>query len=334
MSGRPPHMAAVVLMGHGGFEQYAYREDVPVPTPGHGEVLVAVEAAGLNNTDVNVRTDWYGGEVDETGLRFPRIQGADVAGRVIELGDGVERSLAGRRVIVNPSLGSGLLGFDADGGFARYVVVPAACAWSVAEHLPAEELAAYPVAYSTALEMIVRSRAQPGETMVVTGASGGVGCALVQLGKVYELNVIAICSAAKAARVRDLGADVVIDRVVLSVRDALREASVDVVADVVGGEQLAELVSILRPGGRCVVAGAIGGPIAPIDLRHLIYKDIELSGVAQTRSTTFPQLVELIRDGRVSAPVAATYPLRELAAAQRAFIAKDFVGKVVLSVGD
>src|SRR5262245_40982274 len=130
-------MAAVVLLGHGDYDQLAYREDVPVPAPGHGEVLIAVEASTVNNTDVNVRTDWYEGEVDESGLQFPRIQGADVAGRIAEVGEGVDVARVGERVIVDPSLrtgaerrpernaATGLLGYDVDGGFAEYVVVPA-----------------------------------------------------------------------------------------------------------------------------------------------------------------------------------------------------------------
>jgi NADPH:quinone reductase-like Zn-dependent oxidoreductase len=339
-------MAGVLLLGHGDFDQYSYREDLTVPDPGHGDVLIQVEACSVNNTDVNVRTDWYAGQTDESPLGFPRIQGADVAGRIVELGAGVDPSRLEERVIVDPELrtgmerherasASGLLGYDMSGGFAEYVVVPAVNAYKVPEELPAAELAAYPVAYATALEMILRSRARPAETMVVTGASGGVGTALIQLGKVFRLDVIAIASQSKAQRLRELGADLVIDRHSPTIVDDIRDAgiaSVDVVADVVGGTQMAELLGLLRPAGTCVTAGGISGPISPIDLRHLIYKDIDLRGVAFSRSSTFGTLVGLISSGAIRAAVAATYPLRELATAQREFIKKQYVGKIVLTV--
>ena len=139
-----------------GDDQYAYRDDVPVPTPGPLDVLVAVEAAGLNNTDINVRADWYGGQVDDSGLHFPRIQGADATGRVVAAGRLVDEARIGERVICDPHLRlgaerrpartttAGYLGFDVDGGYAEYVVVPAVNAWPVREDLAGEELAAFP----------------------------------------------------------------------------------------------------------------------------------------------------------------------------------------------
>jgi NADPH:quinone reductase-like Zn-dependent oxidoreductase len=343
----PPAMNAVLLRGHGGVEQYEYREDVPVPAPGPLDVLVEVEAASLNNTDVNVRADWYAGEVDETGLVFPRIQGADIAGRIVAEGSCVAASRVGERVICDPNLRTGVerkpersatagyLGFDIDGGFAQYVVVPAANAWQVPEHLPASELACYPVAYSTGLEMILRSRARMGQTVLVSGASGGVGTALIQLGKALGLDMIGIASPAKHDRLRWLGADVLIDGAAPNLVEALAKTgitSVDVVLDVVGGDPLAVLLGLVREGGTCVTAGAISGPTTPVDLRHLIYRDLDLRGVSCPRISTFAMLVDLVSRGAVNAPVAATYPLKELVAAQQKFIDKQHVGKIVLTV--
>lgn len=340
-------MAAVVLLGHGDDDRYVYREDVPVPAPAAGEVLVAVEACSVNNTDVNVRADWYAGEVDESGLRFPRIQGADVAGRIAEAGPGVDPARVGERVICDPSLrtgaerlperaaATGLLGFDVDGGFAEYVAVPAVNAWRVPEDMPAPELAAYPVAYSTALEMLLRSRVRAGGRILITGAGGGVGAALVQLATVLHIRAVAIASAPKAARIRDLGAELVIDRGAPSMLDSLRSAgadAVDGVADVVGGARVGELVELVRPGGTVVTCGAIGGPIASVDLRHLIYKDVDLRGVARVRVSTFAMLVDLIHAAALRPVIAATYPLRELVTAQRAFMRKQHVGKIVVTV--
>ena len=343
----PETMCAVRLNGHGDFSQYEFRSDVLVPRPGHGEILIRVEAAALNNTDVAVRTDWYAGEVAHPGFRLPRIQGADVAGSVVAVGPGVAPVRVGERVICDPALRpggelrraradkAGYLGFDTDGGFAEFVVVPGVNAWSVPGDLPAEELAAYPVAYSTALEMIRRGGVRAGDRMVVTGASGGVGVALVQLGKALRLDVIAVASGSKADCVRALGADVVVDRHAPNMAEALQAEGVervDLVADVVGGDQLASFLDIVRDGGRCVTAGAIGGPRITIDLRHLIYKDVDLRGVSTPSLETFAMLVDLIAARTFHAPVAAVYPLAELVQAQRRFVERNHVGKIVLSV--
>lgn len=340
-------MAAVVLGGHGDYDQYRYREDVRVPIPQHGEVLVEVEASSLNNTDVAMRTDWYEGKTDTKG-QFPRIQGADAVGRIIEIGPNVEPGRVGERVLCDPRLrdegqlsgrypqrGRGLLGSSADGGFAQYLVVPDVNAWGVSETLPAGELACYPVAYSTALDMILRSRPLPAQTMVVTGASGGVGVALIQLAKLFQIHVVAIAGVEKAARLRQLGADLVVDRAAPNLAEAFRQKGIDsfdVVADVVGGDQLAELIGLVRPRGRCVTAGAIAGPISRVDLRHLIYREIKVIGVARTPAATFANLVNLINAGCIHAPVAASYPLAELVAAQQEFVEKRHVGKIVIAV--
>lgn len=347
MTNVPRTMSAVLLRGHGDVDQYEYRDDVATPAPGPSDVLVEVQAASLNNTDVNVRSDWYGGEVEDSGLRFPRIQGADIAGRIVGAGSSVDGARIGERVICDPhvrsgaerrperSVTAGYLGFDLDGGFAQYAVVPASNAWAVPEEPPATELASYPVAYSTALEMILRSGARAGETVLVTGASGGVGTAMIQLAKVLRLEVIALASRSKEERLRALGADLVVARDAPSVTDALSGAgvtSVDAVLDVVGGTQMPLLLALIREGGACVTAGAIGGPIAPVDLRHLIYKDLDLRGVSCPRTSTFGMLVDLIWLGAVRAPVAGTYPLRCLVAAQREFMKKQHTGKIVLTV--
>jgi NADPH:quinone reductase-like Zn-dependent oxidoreductase len=346
-------MAAMLLTRHGGLDAYSYRIDVPVPVPREHEVLVAVEACAVNNTDINVRADWYSGGIDDDGFRLPRIQGADVAGRIVEAGSGVDPGRLGERVICDPRepvhrnerlrRSSRLLGFDRDGGFAEYVVVPAVNAWRVGEDADATELAAYPVAYSTALEMLLRADLKPGDTVLVTGASGGVGAAVVQLAKAMGLRVAAIAGAAKLEAVRTLGADVVVARddasdaraTTAATRKALQAAGLDevtAIADVVGGEQLADLFGLIEAGGRCVTAGAIGGTITALDLRQLIYRDIDLRGVSQAQPRTFGALVKLIETGAIRAPVAATFPLQRLPEAQELFLRHEHVGKIVVTI--
>ncbi|MGY1761604.1 alcohol dehydrogenase family protein [Geodermatophilus sp. SYSU D00779] len=355
----PQTMAAVLLTGHGGLEKLEYRTDVPVPHPGRGEVLIQVAAAGINNTDVNTRIGWYskaitsgtgeGGaagfdaveSVDATwagtALEFPRIQGGDVCGRIVDVGEGVSRDRIGERVLVRTMLRTPVgyrpfecwtFGSECDGGFAQFTVAPARETYAVRSDWSDEELAALPCAYSTAENMLHRA-AVASERVLVTGASGGVGLAAVQLAKRRGATVVAVCSASKAADVIAQGADRTVDRDADLVDD-LGRATVDVVIDVVGGPRCAQLLDLLRPGGRYAVSGAIGGPIAEIDLRTLYLEDLSLFGCTFQEDEVFENLIEYVERGEVRPVVSRTYPLAEIASAQEAFLTKEHVGKLVL----
>ncbi|WP_256727333.1 alcohol dehydrogenase catalytic domain-containing protein, partial [Streptomyces acidiscabies] len=218
----PTTMAAVLLTGHGGLEKLEYRTDVPVPRPGKGEVLIQVAAAGINNTDVNTRIGWYSKTAapdDATWsgapLTFPRIQGADVCGRIVAVGEDVAPGRVGERVLVRTMLRTPVdhrpfecwtLGSECDGGFAQYAVAPAQETYAVHCDWTDEELAAVPCAYSTAENMLHRAGVGA-ERVLVTGASGGVGLAAVQLARRRGARVVAVTSAAKAAGVLAPGAD-------------------------------------------------------------------------------------------------------------------------------
>jgi NADPH:quinone reductase-like Zn-dependent oxidoreductase len=320
---------------------------VPAPVPAEGEVRVRVGAASLNNTDVWSREGAYGSNVEDgaqTGWRreaftFPRIQGADVAGVIDEVGVGVPASRIGERVIVNPMIYTGgerelvntdYLGSERDGGFAEFVTVPTANAHAVNSSLTDAELATFPTAYATAMRMLNRSRVVEGEQILVTGASGGVGSALVQLARVRGASVAAVASAAKAKRVEALGADPVIPRDVVDIADALGH-QVDVVADVVGGLAFKSLLAALRPLGRYVVAGAIADPHVSADLRTIYLNQLEVIGSSFGSHEDFTQVLALIEKGQIQPLLSAAYPLSELAAAQEAFVAKDFFGKIVVT---
>ena len=362
-------MRAVVLTGHGGLDKLEYREDWPVPQPGPGEVIVKVGACGLNNTDVNTRTAWYSDKVTEgitdaggkdgyaeadgaTGtwgsapLSFPRIQGADAAGRIAGVGAGVDPARIGERVLIDLWLldpddpleptKARCFGSETDGAYAEYACVPAENAHLIESDLTDAELATFPCAYATAENLIARTGLGEGETIVIAGASGGVGSAAIQLARIRGARIIAISTPAKAPMLREFGAKAVINRDTEDLAGAICDAApggrVDVVVDVVGGPMFRPLIDALRRGGRYSASGCIAGPIVEFDLRQLIYKDLQLTGATVVPPGTFARIVGYIETGRLKPLLAATYPLRDLASAQEAFRAKRHVGNIVVTM--
>ena len=356
---RPECMAAVLLTAHGGFEALQYRDDVAVPLPRADEVLIKVAAAGINNTDINTRIGWYSKRVDgDTGsggahgfdevddadaswsgvaLEFPRIQGADCCGVIVAVGKAVDPSRVGERVIVRNMLRSYVdyrpfecwtFGSECDGGFAQYAKAPARetyrvdCDWSDAE------LASIPCAYSTA-EIMLQRAAVGSERVLVTGASGGVGSAAVQLAKRRGAHVTALASAAKLDSLVALGADVVIDRNA-DLLAAIGSQCIDVVVDLVAGAGWPPLLEVLKRGGRYVTAGAIAGPLVELDVRTLYLKDLTLIGCTFQEDNVFENLVGYIERDEIRPLVAATFPLADISRAQQQFLNKGFVGKLVL----
>ncbi len=357
-------MRAIVTPRHGGLDVLEYHDDWPAPEPADGEVLLRVGACGLNNTDVNTRTGWYSkgvetatgagasegvGQADEGDaswggepFRFPRIQGADVCGVVV---GGTTGALLGQRVLVDPWLrdpaapddlaAATYLGSERDGGYAEYVAVPAANVHPIESPLSDVELATFPTAYVTAANMLRRAGLCEGETILVTGASGGVGGALIQIARVLGATPYAVAGADKAEHVRACGAEHVIARDDPDFAAALARAgapSVDVVADVVGGDRFPELLRLLRRGGRFTCAGAIAGPIVPLDLRTMYLHDLTLVGATVPPVGAFAEMVSFIETGRLRPFLAATFPLERFRDAQEAFMAKRHVGNIVIDV--
>ena len=344
----PSKMSGVVLTGHGGPEKLEWRDDLPVPTPGARDVVVKVSAAGVNNTDINTRTAWYSkgdGESDDASwsgkaLSFPRIQGADVCGHIVAVGDQVEAARVGERVLIEPCIreaNSEILetpwyfGSECDGGFAEYTRVATRHAHRVESNLTDIELASFPCSYSTAENMLTRAAVKSGETVLVTGASGGVGSAAVQLASARGARVVAVTSASKADKLKALGADETLDRDADYV-SALGAGQVDVVIDLVAGRKWPSLLDVLRPRGRYAVAGAIAGPLVELDVRTLYLKDLSFYGCTVLEPEVFGNLVTRIELGDIAPLVAETYSLHEIGAAQDAFGRKGHIGKIVLSL--
>jgi NADPH:quinone reductase-like Zn-dependent oxidoreductase len=273
-----------------------------------------------------------------TVLKFPRIQGADVCGRIIAAGGSVDVRRVGERVLVEPVLRvlSGnkpyqapYFGSECDGGFAEFTKVPAVHAHRIESPLTDAELASFPCAYSAAENMLTRADVGAGETVLITGASGGVGSAAVQLARRRGVHVIAIAGATKAAQVESLGAHRVIPRDADLVRSLGRETA-DAVVDVVGGAQWPQLLEILKRGGRYAVAGAIAGPVVALDLRTLYLKDLRLLGCTILDPAVFGNLVGHIERGEIKPALWKTFPLREIVQAQQEFLGKAYTGKIVL----
>jgi NADPH:quinone reductase-like Zn-dependent oxidoreductase len=362
----PNYMAAAVLTGHGGLDKIVVRDDIPVPEPQAHEVLIQVGACGMNNTDINTRIGWYSKSVSSgttstggsEGLEqisagdatwggaaaFPRIQGADVAGRIVAVGDGVSSERIGERVLVDPWLRdpsdpgnrnlAGYVGSECDGGFAQYTTVPAENAFLIKSGLSDAELATFPCSYSTAEHMLQRVRLAEGEKIIIPGASGGVGSALVQLAKRRRAWVLAITSRAKMDAIRELGADEILDRKQKDLAHQMAEIipgdEVDVVADVVGGPDFSIWFNLLCRGGRYVTSGAIAGPIVELDLRTLYLKDLEMHGATVMPVGIFENLVGYIEKGDIQPLLAGEFSINDIRKAQKAFLAKKHIGNFVV----
>lgn len=354
----PATMKAVVTIGNGGYDKLVYRE-VPIPTLETGEVLLQVLAAGVNNTEINTRVGWYSSTVtagtedaacaeEKTATEktdggwnkatpFPFIQGTDCCGRIVALAPGGDESTIGARVLVRScvrpfgfeSMENIWMGSDFDGAFAQFVKVPAGevfavdCDWSDAE------LGTIPCAYGTAENMVHRARVCEGQHVLVAGASGGVGSAVVQLVKRRGATVTAIAKKAKMEKVRSIGSDRVIERDD-DIVAILGENSVDVAFDNVAGPAFGRMLKVLKRGGAYVSSGAIAGPLVTLDMRTFYLKDLTLIGCTAWDEPVFQNLIKYIECGELRPILAKTFSLDQIADAQREFLEKKHFGNFVL----
>jgi len=349
-------MSAVLTTGHGGYEMLEFRKDIKVPSPDSDQVLIKVLGAGINNTDINTRTAWYSKSVkgetnanhsqgeDGDGswsgepLEFPIIQGADCYGEIVSVGGDVDAGRIGERVLVRTMQQYAVdyrpyecwtLGSECDGAFAEYMLAFSDESFKIESNWSNAELASIPCAYSTAENLLERSDVKEGEVVLITGASGGVGSAAIMLAKRRGARVVAVASEAKARMVQEIGADEVIHRDDKLI-DSIDNESIDVVIDLVAGESWGELLEVLKKGGRYAASGAIAGPIVELDVRTLYLKDLVLIGCTFQDRQVFQNLIGYIERNEIKPLVSKTYPLRDIVNAQKDFVSKKYVGKLVL----
>ncbi|MCC5892651.1 zinc-binding dehydrogenase [Exiguobacterium sp.] len=342
-------MKAVQVTGYGDVDQLQVVDLLP-PSPKQDEVLVRVKACGINNTEIWMREGAYGTDEESgwrpEGVQFPRIPGSDITGEVVEVGSGMDDSMIGRRVVLFPFTSSGqdgeehiaddmsFIGSEYDGGYAEYVAWPAALCYD----MPLDSFvdsAAFSVSGLTAWHMNEQIDIQPGQTIVVTGASGGVGSLNVQIAaNVHGANVYAIVGDLKEAdKLKALGASRVFSYRSETLADEILEANggpVDAVLDVVGDALFKTSFEILKNGGKFCISGSAGGQTTHLDFRTLYLKHITMYGSVLGTREEFKAMLDAIAAGRIKPVIDRTFPLVEARAAQTYFKQKGKFGKIVL----
>lgn len=321
-------------------------EDIATPAPGPGEVRIEVRAAAFNHLDVWVRK---GLPIETT---MPHIGGSDIAGVIAEVGAGVQGIEAGDEVLVNPGISCGhcraclageislcskfrILGEHTQGGFAEFVVAPAASVLPLPSGMTFVEAAALPISYGTAWRALIsRARLKPGEDVLVIGASGGTATAAIQIARLTGARVLAVTSTDTLGQVRDLGADVVIDRTTSDFADAVRQQTggrgVDVVVENVGAPTWKGSLRCLAKGARLVTYGATAGPRVEVDLRQLFWQQNELIGSTMASRGEFHDMLRAITAAGIKPAIDRVLPLSEARSGHELIEKGGQFGKVVV----
>jgi NADPH:quinone reductase-like Zn-dependent oxidoreductase len=342
-------MKAVQVTGYGNVEKLEVVE-ISVPEPKSNEVLVKVKACAINNTEIWMREGAYG--TDEKsgwrpeGVQFPRIPGSDITGTIVKAGAQVQESMIGKDVVLFPFTSSGKEGFEHisddmsfigseyDGGYAEYVVWPAELCFDMP--LPDYiESSVFSVSGLTAWHMVEQIQAKPGETIMVTGANGGVGSLNVQIAsKVFGAKVIAIVGdLALKERMRELGAAHVFSYKSENLAEEILEVNggpVDSVLDVVGDALFSISLQVLKNGGKFCISGSAGGQQTELDFRTIYLKHITLYGSVLGTRAEFKRMLDAISNGKIKPVIERTFPLEKAREAQTFFKNSGKVGKIVL----
>ena len=344
-------MKAAIFRQHGEPEVMEIA-NVPEPKPGPREVLIAVRAAALNHLDLWARRGLPGLEFE-----FPHIGGSDLAGTVAEVGEAVEGLEVGARVLANPSLWCGkcewcrrgeeslcvsfrIIGEHVNGGFAEYIAVPAQNVLVIPDDLSFEEAAAVPLVYQTAWRgLISRGRLRPGETVLITGGSGGVSTAAIQIAKLAGAYVFAVTAGAeKARRLEELGADVIIDRERVEfsqeVWKATERRGVDLAFDAVGEAVWPDILRALARNGRLVTYGATTGPRGQVEIRLAFWKQLQIIGSTMSSRSEFDEVMGLVFQSELQPVIDVVWPLERARQAHERLEAGAQLGKIVLTLQD
>ena len=304
-------MKAMVIKAQGGLENLVY-DDWPDPVPRPTDVIVRVRACGLNHLDIFVRRGMPGLPVP-----MPFISGGDIAGEIAQLGADVRGWKLGDRVVVQPVTADGMMGEEIPGGMAEFARVPEENLVPIPDGVGFEAAAALPVAYGTAIRMLVtRGRLQAGEKILILGASGGVGTACVQLAKMIGAEVIAAAgSDDKLLKLRELGADHLVN---YKTQDFSKETwriggkkGVDVVVNYTGGDTWVPSLKTLRKGGRILTCGATAGYDPAEDLRYIWVREIDVMGCNGWTKEDIATLLDYVATGRIKPVISQVLPLSQ-----------------------
>jgi NADPH2:quinone reductase len=339
-------MRAAVFAEFGGPEVVEVRK-APVPEPGPGQVRIKVEAASMNHLDLWVRR----GLPIETPM--PHIGGSDIVGVVEAVGAGTDSTTVGARVVVDPAVGYEwyfgqdqgesfgapalrLIGEHTQGGFAEFAVVPANNLLELPKDFPAEHAAAAGLVYVTAWRaLITRGALRPGERVLITGASGGVGTAAVQIAARAGAKVYAVTSGARKAQLlQELGAEIVYDRTSVDFsREAWRDTNkrgVDVILDTVGESVWPNCLRALAPGGRLVTSGATTGSHGVTEIRLVFWKQLSILGSTMGTPAEFRQVMRLVFSRSLRPVIHEVLPLAETRRAHEILESGQVFGKLVI----
>jgi NADPH:quinone reductase-like Zn-dependent oxidoreductase len=324
-------MRAVRIHEDGGPEVLVV-EEVPDPAPAAGEVLIALRAASLNHLDVWLRQGL-------PSVPKPRILGADGAGTVAALGEGVTGFEPGDRVLLNPGLDDGgrIVGEHMDGTHAELIAIPADYVHPIPDGLSFEEAAAFPLVFATAYRMLAtRAGLKEGEWVLVWGVGSGVGTAALSVAKALGANVLATSTEdAKLERALELGADAVARTdadVVAKARELTGGAGMDIVVEHIGEATWKSSLQVARTGGRIVVCGATSGPNPPAQLHRIFWKQLSILGSTMGTREDFAAVLELVATGRAKPIVDRVFPLDDVRAAHEHLESGAQLGKVVLRI--
>jgi NADPH:quinone reductase-like Zn-dependent oxidoreductase len=340
-------MKAARIHHHGGPEVLQY-EEVTEPQIRPDQVLVRVRACALNRLDLFVRAGI-------PGMKFsmPHVLGSDIAGEIVETGELCERVQRGCRVLLSPGLSCrqceaclagtdnlcrkyAVFGYAIDGGNTELIAAPEYSVIPIPADLGFDEAAAVPLVFLTAWHMLVaRARLQPGEDVLVIGASSGVGSAAIQIARLFRCRVIATAgSEDRISRARELGADHTIDHyrqdISAEVKKLTGKRGVDVVVEHVGAATWSKSLASLAPGGRLVTCGATTGFDAQVDLRYLFSKQWSLLGSFMGTMGELHQVLKSVFRKELKPVIDRVYPLAEIRTAHQRLEGHEHFGKVIV----